>query len=75
MVAMSLAGTVLLVKDHILFRALFHTFAQAEMNCEEYQLQYIHSDLLWGTQAFRFRPHERNFKLWGTTAYTLSFID
>lgn len=75
MVAMALAGTVLLVKAHTLFRALSRTFAQAEMNCEENQLQYIHSDLLWGTEAFRFRPYERNFKVWGTTVYTPSFID
>lgn len=61
--------------SHTLFRALSHTFAQAEMNCEENQLHYIHSDLLWGMQAFGFRPCERNFKVSGTIVYTPSFID
>lgn len=52
---MALAGTALLVKDHTLFSALSHTFAQAEMSSEENELQYVHSDLLWGTKPIRFQ--------------------
>lgn len=47
---MALTGTVLLVKDHTLFRALFYSFVQAEMNSEENGLPCVHSDLSWGTQ-------------------------
>lgn len=50
MVVMALTGTVLLVKDHTLFRALFYSFVQAEMNSEENGLPCVHSDLSWGTQ-------------------------
>lgn len=50
MVVMALTGTVLLVKDHTLFRALFCSFAQAEVSSEENGLQCVHSDLSWGTQ-------------------------
>lgn len=57
---MALAGTVILVKDHTLFRALSHTFAQAQIISEEKALQYLHSDILWETQPFRFRIHKRD---------------
>jgi len=54
MVVMDLTGTVLLVKDQTLFRALCCTFTEAEMSNEENELQYVPSDLSWGTQPFRF---------------------
>lgn len=73
---MALAGTVILIKDHTLFRALSHTFAQAQMSSEENELQYVHSDILWETQPFRFRLHEREKSgTLCTVVFILSLID
>lgn len=60
------------------FQSLSHTFAQAEMSSEENELQHVHSDLLWETQPFRFRLHEKGFESvvhCCTTVFTPSLVD
>lgn len=71
MLAGALAGTVIPVKDHTVFKALSNTFVQAEMGNEENGLRYIQSDLVREKQPFRVWLHERDLKVWDAVALQL----